>query len=285
MTHHHTYDTRLYLRISDELYLKRLLVGGFDRVYEICRDFRNEGIDRTHSPEFTMLEAYQAYADYEDMMELLESLVSTVAQQVLGTTRIEWDGHEIELAPPWPRRSMSELIRDGAGIDIEKVGELEALRQEVRNAQLSDVDPQASSTWGRLVDDIFSATVEPNLAGPVFVVDYPVELSPLAKRAVDRPGLVERFEAYLGGMEIANAFTELNDPEDQRSRFEEQAKAKSAGDEDAHPVDEEFIEALEQGMPPTGGIGMGLGRLVMLLTGAPSLREVELFPTLRTRDE
>ena len=285
MTHHETYDRTLYLRISDELYLKRLLVAGFDRVYEICRDFRNEGIDRTHNPEFTMLEAYQAYADYEDMMELMESMVSRVARDVVGRTRMAWDGHEIELEPPWPRRPMAGLILDASGIDIDEARDLEALRSAVRSAGVAGVDPRESSTWGRLVDAIFSATVEPNLAGPVFVVDYPVELSPLAKRSTERPHLVERFELFIGGMEIANAFTELNDPEDQRARFEDQAKAQSAGDEAAHPIDEEFIEALEQGMPPTGGIGLGIGRLVMVLTGAPSLREVELFSTLRTKNE
>ena len=284
VTHHYTYDRTLYLRISDELYLKRLLVAGFDRVYEICRDFRNEGIDRTHHPEFTMLEAYQAFADYEDMMELVESMVSTVAERVLGRTRVQWEGVEIELAPPWPRRSMDALIHDATGIEIEKVRDLEALRRAVREARVPDVDPNASSTWGRLVDAIFSAAVEPHLTGPVFVVGYPVELSPLAKRSEDRPHLVERFEAFIGGMEIANAFTELNDPDDQRARFEEQAKARSAGDEEAHPLDEDFLAALEQGMPPTGGLGIGVGRLVMVLTGAPSLREVELFSTLRSRD-
>jgi lysyl-tRNA synthetase class 2 len=283
-THHNAYDETLYLRISDELYLKRLLVGGFDRVYEIGRDFRNEGIDRRRNPEFSMLEVYEAYADYDGMMELVESLVASVAERVLGTTRVAWEEQEIELAPPWPRRAMRDLIRDATGVDLEKARELEDLRREVRKLGLADLDPEQAPTWARLVDDLFSASVEPALVSPTFVLDDPVELSPLAKRCADRPHLVERFEAFIGGMEIANAFTELNDPDDQRIRFEQQARARKLGDDEAHPVDEDFLYALECGMPPTGGMGMGVGRLVMLLTGATSLREVELFPHLRSRD-
>ena len=285
LTHHHTYDEIQYLRISDELYLKRLIVGGFDRVYEIGRDFRNEGIDRIHNFEFTMLEAYQAYADYEDMMELLEFLVSSIAERVLGQTRVTWEGHEIDLAPPWPRHTMSDLIRDRAGIDITKATDLEELRHEVRRVGIPGVSSAEAPTWARLVDEIFSETVEPALVSPTFVLDYPVELSPLAKRAPDRPKFVERFEAFMGGFEVANAFTELNDPDDQRVRFEELAKASRAGDEEAQPMDEDFVYALECGMPPTGGIGIGLGRLILILTGASSLREVELFPHLRRRND
>jgi lysyl-tRNA synthetase class 2 len=284
MTYHNTYDQTLYLRISDELYLKRLLVGGLERVYEIGRDFRNEGVDRLHNPEFSMLEVYQAFGDFEDMMRLTEELVSAVAERVLGGTRVERDGSQIDFAPPWPRRSMRELIVEATGIDIEKAGELEDLRREVRRRRVADVDPAAAPTWARLVDDLFSAAVEPSLLGPIFVLHYPVELSPLAKRSEEHAHLVERFEAFVGGAELANAFTELNDPDDQRARFEAQARAQQAGDEDAQPLDEDFVQALEHGMPPTGGMGMGIGRLVMALTGARTLREVELFPHLRKKD-
>jgi lysyl-tRNA synthetase class 2 len=284
LTHHNALDQTFYLRISDELYLKRLIVGGIDRVYEIGRDFRNEGIDRFRNPEFTMLEVYQAYADYEDMMELVEGLVSSVAARVIGTTRLRCGAAEIDLSPPWRRRSMSELIKEATGIDIEEARELERLRREMRARGIPDLDPDRAPTWARLVDELFSVTVQPELTGPMFVVYYPVELSPLAKRAQDRPHLVERFEAFIGGIEVANAFTELNDPDDQRARFEAQAKARQAGDEEAHPLDEDFLRALEYGMPPTGGMGLGVGRLAMALTGAANLREVELFPLLRRRD-
>ena len=284
-THHNTYEQDLFLRISFELYLKRLIIGGLDRVYEIGRDFRNEGVSKKHNPEFTMLEAYQAYADYTDMMELVEVLVASAAERVLGTTRLERDGQTLELAPPWPRHTMVELIFNACKIDIEKANELETLREALRPHEIVGVDPAAAPSWARLVDDLFSATVEPNLIAPSFVIDYPAELSPLAKRCADRPALVERFEAFIAGMEIANAFSELNDPEDQRNRFEEQAKASRAGDEEAHPVDEDFLRALEYGMPPTGGMGMGIGRLAMILTGASHLREVKLFPHLRSRND
>jgi lysyl-tRNA synthetase class 2 len=284
VTHHNLLNEDLYLRISDELYLKRLIIGGLDRVYEIGRDFRNEGVSRKHNPEFSMLEAYQAYADYHDMMELVESMVAAAAEQVLGTTRVEVRGSQVDLAPPWPRRSMAELIREATGIDIEKASELEALQDAVREARVDDVDPRAVSNWGVLVDDVWSAAVEPELIAPMLVVDYPAALSPLAKRCHDRPHLVERFEAFVGGMEIANAFSELNDPDDQRARFVEQAEALQAGDEEAHPLDEDFLRALEHGMPPTGGMGLGIGRLVMVLTNAASLREVKLFPHMRRRD-
>jgi lysyl-tRNA synthetase class 2 len=280
-THHNAYDEDLFLRISLELYLKRLLVGGLDRVYELGRNFRNEGVDRTHNPEFTMLEAYQAYADYTDMMELAEALVVNAAQRVLGRLELEYDGQRIDLTPPWPRRTMTDLVRSACGVDITEADTLPALRDAVRRAGIAGVDPNAAPTWARLVDDVVSATVEPGLISPTFVVGYPVALSPLAKRSPEDPRFVERFEAFIGGMEIVNAFTELNDPEDQRARFREQEQARLAGDLDAPPIDEDFLRALEQGMPPAGGLGLGFGRLLMLLTGATHLREVKLFPHMR----
>lgn len=283
VTQYNAYDQEVFLRISDELYLKRLIIGGLDRVYEIGRDFRNEGVSRKRNPEFSMLEAYQAYADYHDIMELVEQMVAHVAERVLGTTRVRCGEREIDLAPPWVRRPMAALIRDATGIDIEQTTSLDALRDAVRDANLDDVDPKAAPSWAVLVDDVWSATVEPTLVEATFVVDYPVDLSPLAKRCADRPHLVERFEAFVGGMELANAFSELNDPVDQRGRLEAQAKAKSEGDEEAHPPDEDFLRALEHGMPPTGGVGIGVGRLVMILTGAQHLREVKLFPYMRPR--
>jgi lysyl-tRNA synthetase class 2 len=284
-THHHTYDRELYLRISLELYLKRLIIGGIDRVYEIGRNFRNEGVDRTHNPEFSMLEVYQAYADYEDMMELTEALVSTVAERVLGSTVLQWAGREIDVAPPWPRRSMADLLREACGVDIEQDRSLEALRKAVKKAGVPGVEVDAAKTWAQLVDDLFSEAVEPKLIDPVFVVDYPTELSPLAKRHSEDPNLVERFEPFIGGFEIGNAFSELNDPDDQRERFAAQVEAARRGDDEAHPIDEDFLLALEHGMPPTGGMGMGMGRLAMLLSGADHLREVKLFPYMRPRDD
>jgi lysyl-tRNA synthetase class 2 len=283
-THHNTYQRSLYLRISLELYLKRLVVAGFDRVYEIGRNFRNEGISRKHSPEFSMLEVYQAYADYHDMMDLTERLVACAAERVLGTTKVERDGRTLELAPPWPRRPLAELVRERTGIDLVEASSLAALRAELRRRPVEGVDPGSAPSWARLVDDLFSAAVEPTLIDPIFVVDYPVELSPLAKRKDSEPRLVERFEPFVGGFEIGNAFSELNDPDDQRARFLEQVDAGEAGDEEAHPLDEDFLRALEQGMPPTGGLGIGMGRLVMILSGAQTLREVTLFPQLRPRE-
>ncbi len=283
-TLHNTYDQQLYLRISFELYLKRLVVGGFDRVYEIGRDFRNEGVDRKHNPEFTMLEVYQAYADYHDMMELVEGMVALAAERALGTHTLERDGVKVDLSRPWPRRKMVDLIRDACGIDIERAADLESLRKAVKESSVPNVDLAAIHTWAGLVDAVFSETVEPSLVAPTFVVDYPAALSPLAKRDPKRPHMVERFEGFIGGMEICNAFSELNDPDDQRVRFEEQAEASRLGDLEAQPLDEDFLRALEHGMPPTGGMGLGVGRLAMILTGASHLREVKLFPHLRPRD-
>jgi lysyl-tRNA synthetase, class II len=275
-THHNALDRNLYLRIATELYLKRLIVGGIDRVYELGKDFRNEGVSFKHNPEFTMLEWYEAYADYADAAERLETLVAGVAESVLGTTTIERDGAEIELAPPWRRVTLRDAIRERTGIDV-----LEHPTREALAAAMGS-EPSAEEGWGKLVDGLLSKEVEPNLIEPAFVVDYPVEMSPFAKRHRSEDGLVERWEAYVAGFEIANAFTELNDPDDQRRRFEAQAEELRRGDEEAQPFDESYIEALEYGMPPTGGVGLGIDRLVMLLTGAHSLREVMLFPSMRT---
>lgn len=278
VTHLNVFDQRLFLRISDELYLKRLVVGGLDRVYEIGRDFRNEGISRKHNPEFTMLECYQAFTDYGGMMELVEAMFEAVARSVLGRTKIEVQGREIELGGPYPRITIRDALVAQCGVDILAAADLERLRDATRAAGL---DPGEAPTWGRLVDDLFSAHVEPTLVQPTFVTDYPVELSPLAKRKASDPRLVERFELFVAGMELGNAFSELNDPDDQRARFVEQARAAQEGDEEAHPMDEDYLRALEHGLPPTGGLGVGVGRLVMLLADAPTLREVELFPHLR----
>jgi lysyl-tRNA synthetase class 2 len=275
-THHNALDRDLYLRIATELYLKRLVVGGIDRVYELGKDFRNEGVSHKHNPEFTMLEWYEAYADYNDTAEELEGLVSTVAQKVLGTATIEREGETIDLSPPWRRVTLREAIKEKTGIDVLE----HPSREELASAMGSE--PDAEEGWGKLVDGLLSKEVEPSLIQPTFVVDYPVELSPFAKRHRSEEGLVERWEAFVGGIEISNSFSELNDPDEQRRRFEAQAEETARGDEETQPYDETFVESLEQGMPPTGGAGLGIDRLVMVLTGARSLREVVLFPAMRT---
>jgi lysyl-tRNA synthetase class 2 len=275
-THHNALDRDFYLRIATELYLKRLVVGGVDRVYELGKDFRNEGISNKHNPEFTMLEWYEAYADYEDTARQLEELVAEVAQDVLGTTTVERDGERIDLAPPWRRVTLRDAIRERTKIDVAEHPSREEL------AKAMDSEPDAEEGWGKLVDGLLSKAVEPSLVQPTFVVDYPVELSPFAKAHRSEEGLVERWEAFVGGIEIANSFTELNDPDEQRRRFEQQREEMERGDEETQPYDEAFIEALEHGMPPTGGVGLGIDRLVMILTGARSLREVLLFPAMRS---
>ncbi len=275
-THHNALDRDLYLRIATELYLKRCIVGGIDRVYELGKDFRNEGISYKHNPEFTMLEWYEAYADYADAAERLESLVAHVAERVLATTKVQRDGTEIDLAPPWRRVTLRDAIRERTGIDVAEHPTREAL------AAAMDSEPDEQEGWGKLVDGLLSKEVEPTLVQPTFILDYPVEMSPFAKRHRTDEGLVERWEAFAGGFEIANAFTELNDPDEQRRRFEAQAEELRRGDEETQPFDEAFIQALEYGMPPTGGAGLGIDRLVMLLTGAKSLREVVLFPAMRS---
>jgi lysyl-tRNA synthetase, class II len=267
-THHNELDRTLYLRIATELYLKRLIVGGLERVYEIGKDFRNEGVSFKHNPEFTMLEWYEAYADYEDVARHTEELVHFVATQ-LGQDRFK---------PPWARETFGGSIAQRTGIDIYAHRSLEALQAAMRERGLEIPD---EDTWAQLVDHLLSKYVEPTLEAPTFLLDYPVELSPFAKRHRTEEGLVERWEVFADGMEFANAFTELNDPDEQRRRFEEQAAAAAAGDEEAHPFDEAFVQALEHGMPPTGGIGIGIDRLVMVLTGRRSIREVVLFPAMR----
>jgi lysyl-tRNA synthetase, class II len=274
-THHNALDRDLYLRIATELYLKRLVVGGIEKVYELGKDFRNEGISHKHNPEFTMLEWYEAYADYNDIAEELEGLVSAVAQAVLGKTKIEREGETIDLSPPWRRVTLRDAIREETGIDVME----HPSREELARAMGTEADPEEG--WGKLVDGLLSRQVEPKLIQPTFIVDYPVELSPFAKRHRSEEGLVERWEAFVGGIEISNAFTELNDPDEQRRRFEAQAEEIARGDEETQPYDETFVESLEQGMPPTGGAGLGIDRLVMILTGAKSLREVLLFPAMR----
>jgi lysyl-tRNA synthetase class 2 len=270
-THHNALNREFYLRIATELYLKRLIVGGLERVYELGKDFRNEGVDSTHNPEFTMLEWYEAYADYEDIASRCERLVAYVASE------IGYSG-PIDLTPPWRREPLPQAILDRTGIDIMALDDRGALAGDMRDRGLAVPE---DDTWPQLVDELLSKHVEPTLIEPTFLLDYPVALSPFAKRHRSVPGLVERFEAYVGGLEIANAFTELNDPDEQRRRFEQQRALAGAGDAEAQPYDEAFVEALEQGMPPTGGIGIGIDRLVMVLTGRRSIREVVLFPAMR----
>lgn len=279
VTFYNALDSDFYLRIADELYLKRLIAGGIPRVYEIGKDFRNEGIDRLHSPEFTMLECYCAWEDYNFCADLMERLISHISETILKKSTIEFDRMEVDITPPYSRVYMPEIVKDICGIDI--VGRD---RNELA-AEISDCSIEVEDGWGvgKLIDELVSNLVEPTLIEPTFLMDYPVELSPLAKRHRSKKGLVERFELFIAGHEVANSFTELNDPIEQRRRFEEQAKLFAAGDEEAHPVDEDFLQALETGMPPTAGLGVGIDRLIMLLTGASSLRDTILFPTLRLR--
>jgi lysyl-tRNA synthetase, class II len=272
VTHHNQLDRELYLRIATELYLKRLIVGGLERVYELGKDFRNEGVSFKHNPEFTMLEWYEAYADYDDVARRCEALVAHVAEAA------GYQG-ELDFSPPWRRETLADAIARRSGVDILANRDLGSLRAAMRE-QGHEV-PESEETWALLVDHLLTKHVEPELIQPTFLVDYPVELSPFAKRHRSKEGLTERFEAYADGMEIANAFTELNDPDDQRARFEQQRRYAAAGDLEAHPFDEAFLQALEHGMPPTGGIGIGIDRLVMLMTGQRTIREVVLFPAMR----
>ncbi len=281
ITHHNQLDQDLYLRISFELYLKRLLVGGYERVYEIGRDFRNEGISFKHNPEFTQLEFYQAYADYNEVMRIAEEMIAYAADEVLGTRRITYQGHEIDLSPPWPRLTLRQAIFERTGIDYDQYPTAESLYTAIRAI---GGNVEAKATRGKLIDALLSTYVEPNLIQPTFLIDYPLEISPLAKMKPGHPDTVERFEGFIGGMEICNAFSELNDPEDQEARFIAMGRAAAAGDEEAHPMDEDFLRALRYGMPPTGGFGMGIDRLTMLFTNQSSIREVILFPHLRSKE-
>ncbi len=277
-TAYKTYDQEVYLRISDELYLKRLVVGGLDRVYEIGHNFRNEGISRKHSPEFTMMECYEAFADYNDMMDLTQEMLQFIANEVTGDTRVEYLGETIDFGGEWPRTPMHEAIRDRCGVDITETGDLESLQDAIRAAGHA---PSDAPTWAQLVDDLFSEFVEPELRQPCFITNHPVALSPLAKKCTDDERFVERFEVFAIGIELGNAFSELNDPIDQRERFEGQAKAQAEGDQEAHPLDEDFLVALEHGMPPTGGLGIGVDRVAMIMGGVASIREAILFPHMR----
>lgn len=277
ITHHNTLDTELYLRIADELYLKRLIVGGFDGVYEISKDFRNEGMDRSHNPEFTMLELYVPYKDYNWMMEFVEKMFEQTCIDVFGTLDFNIDGNQINIKAPWKRLSMIEAIEDKTGLNVLKCT-LEDLKI---TAKKFNVDITKIHSRPKLIDELFSVTIESELIQPTFIIDYPLELSPLAKKHRSKEGVVERFEGYVFGKEICNAFSELNDPIDQRKRFEEQVKMKEEGDEEAHQIDEDFIRALEYGMPPAAGLGVGIDRLVMLLTNQPSIRDVIFFPQMK----
>ncbi|MGQ9558285.1 MAG: lysine--tRNA ligase [Desulfurispora sp.] len=281
ITHHNALDMKLYLRIAPELYLKRLLVGGFEKVYEINRNFRNEGISTKHNPEFTMLELYQAYADYQDMMQLTESMISEVSLKTLGTTKVVYEDAHIDLTPPWNRLPMLEAVQKYSGLNFGEIKTDAAARLAAREI---GVEVEEQDTWGSVLNKVFEDKVEPNLIQPTFITDYPVEISPLAKRMSDRPGLTYRFELFIYGREMANAFSELNDPLDQKERFLKQVEKRKAGDEEAHMMDEDYITALEYGMPPAGGLGIGIDRLVMLLTNSSSIRDVILFPLMRPRE-
>jgi lysyl-tRNA synthetase class 2 len=276
-THHNTLDMTLYLRIANELYLKRLIVGGYDGVFEFSKDFRNEGMDRFHNPEFTMMEVYIAYHDYHFMMNLVEEMFCKIVQDLTGGYKIMYQGNEIDFTPPWPRLSLLESIEKETGYNL--YGKLLNELKEI--AKKLHVEIDATMGVGKIIDEIFGAKVEAKLIQPVFITDHPVELSPLAKKHRSKPGLVERFEPFIGGKEMGNAFTELNDPLDQRERFMEQKKLADIGDEEAQQLDEDFLRALEYGMPPTTGLGVGIDRLVMLLTNQPSIRDVILFPQMR----
>lgn len=277
ITYHNALDTQLYLRIADELYLKRLIVGGFNGVYEISKDFRNEGMDRSHNPEFTMMELYVPYKDYNWMMEFVESMFEHICKNVFNTLEFQIDDKLINFKAPWKRISMIEEIQNKTGLNV-----LNCTLEELKDtAKKQGIDISVINSRAKLIDELFSVTVEPELIQPTFIIDYPIELSPLAKKHRSKEGVVERFEGYVMGREICNAFSELNDPIDQRKRFEEQVKMREAGDEEAHQVDEDFLRALEYGMPPTAGLGIGIDRIVMLFTNQPSIRDVIFFPQMK----
>lgn len=281
ITHHNTLDMDMFLRIAPELYLKRLMVGGLsEKIFEINRSFRNEGIDIRHNPEFTMMELYQAYVDYNEMMALTENLISSIAQDLLGTMKIQYGENEIDLTPPWDRKTMLGAIKEYTDIDFNNCFSVEDAKDKAKSI---GIDASECDNWGQVLDLIFEEKVEPHLIQPVHIIDYPRDISPLAKVHRDNERLTERFETRVNGWEIANAFSELTDPIDQRMRFEAQARAKANGDDEAMSIDEDFICALEHGMPPAGGLGIGIDRIVMLLTNSPSIRDVIAFPTLKKR--
>ena len=279
ITHHNTLDLQMYLRIAPELNLKRLIVGGIDKVFEIGKNFRNEGMDIKHNPEFTNMEWYSAYEDYNDMMNISEELISTVAKNVLGTTKITYEGMDIDLTPGWKRITMIDAIKEVTGVDFNNIKtdeEAQAIAKE-KHVEFEEI----KNTRGHIINEFFETFVEETLIQPTFILDYPVEISPLTKRKKDQPELVERFELFIGGREYGNAYSELNDPIDQYQRFLKQVEAKEKGDEEAGGMDEDFVTALEIGLPPTGGMGIGLDRLIMLLTGSASIRDVLFFPTMK----
>jgi lysyl-tRNA synthetase class 2 len=282
ITHHNQLKQDLYLRISFELYLKRLLVGGFERVYEIGRDFRNEGVDRTHNPEFTMLEFYMAYADYLQVMEFTEQMIAFVADKVAGKRIINYQGHQINLEPPWPRADLRQGLLDTTGIDIQQHQTVESLASAMR---AHGIEPRLNAPRGKLIEQMLGDYLEPTLIQPTFLYDYPRDISPLAKSIPGNPDIVERFEGFVAGTELCNAFTELNDPLDQEARFLEMDRDYAADDEEHHPMDEDYLRAMRYGMPPTGGFGMGIDRLTMLFTDSANIREVILFPHLRKIEE
>ena len=282
ITHHNTLDMDMYLRIANELYLKRLIVGGFDKVYELGRMFRNEGISIKHNPEFTNIELYSAYEDYNDMMDITEEIISTVAQKVLGTTKITYQGTPIDLTPKWKRIPMIEAIKNVTGVDFNTISTDEEAADALRKM---GVPIEGTISRGEAINLAFEEKVEETLIQPTFIYDYPVEVSPLTKRKPSDPRLVERFELFIGGREYGNAYSELNDPIDQYERFLDQAKQKAAGNEEANDMDDDFIQALEYGMPPTGGLGIGVDRLIMLLTDSASIRDILLFPTMKPIDK
>ncbi len=278
ITHHNTLDIDLYLRIAPELYLKRLLVGGLEKVYEINKNFRNEGISTRHNPEFTMLELYEAYSDYHGMMELSEEMISATALKVLGTDEITYQGQEISFKPPWTRMTMVEAVKKIGGFDFHQFPTDEAARE---GAKAIGIEVKEDYTRGQVLYEVFEERVESKLINPTFIMDFPIEVSPLAKKIPDNPGFTYRFEGFIASMELLNAFSELNDPIDQRERFQEQVRQRQKGDEEAHMMDEDYINALEYGMPPAGGLGIGIDRLIMLLTDSPSIRDIILFPLMR----
>ena len=279
ITHHNTLDMDMYLRIANELYLKRLIVGGFEKVYEMGRMFRNEGMDVKHNPEFTNIELYAAYQDYHDMMDITEEIISKVAQKVLGTTKITYQGTEIDLTPSWKRISMIDAIKEVTGVDFNNI-ETDEEAKKVANELNVELD-ELKLTRGEIISQVFEAKVEDTLVQPTFIYDYPVEVSPLTKKKPSDPRLTERFEVFIGGREYGNAYSELNDPIDQYERFKKQVEAREAGDEEANMMDDDFVTALEYGMPPTGGLGIGVDRLIMLLTDSASIRDIVLFPTMK----